>query len=375
MMKKHLSLCLALGIMLISAVSLPAQSSDKKPVSLTWLTMVGGETYNFTEGVLHNDVFDELAKRTGVTMDFTPAIGANDYNARVGLLLASGNVPDIIMARDGVSLDKILKSGIALDIEDLVKKYGPNIMKYGKKALAVMKLQRSNGTGKLYGIPEGISLGSDLDQNYPQGFYVRWDLYKKLGKPAIKNEDDYLKVVADMLKLEPKNKDGKKNYGFGFDLKWPGAHMQLGDYPFTALGGIYFATWENSVDIRNESVFVPRITENNLFAREMLFWNKAVRMGLVDPESISQDTAGRDSKAKEGRYLAQAGWVSSIMQQAEQTFIDDGTPEKGFAQVIVESLTSKDKMVMANLPTAGGSTTTIITKVIHMTIRVPRSAA
>jgi putative aldouronate transport system substrate-binding protein len=344
------------------------QASGKAPIKMTWLTMVGGETYNFTEGVIHNEIFDEIARRTGVTWDFSPCIGANDYNQRIGLLLASGEIPDIIMARDGVSLDKILKAGVALEIDDLVKKHAPNIMKYGKKALAVMKLQRSDGTGKLYGIPEAISLGAQVNQLYPQGFYLRWDLYKKLGMPRLATEDDYLKVLADMLKLEPVNKDGKKNYGFGFDLKWPGAHMQLGDYPFEPLAGIYFGTWENNVDIRNEWKFIPRIAENNAFTRQMRFMNKAWRMGLIDPESITQDGAILDQKFKECRYMAQTTWGDKV-PQSDQAFIDGGEPQKGFAPVIVESLTSKDYLDMGNLLTAGGSTTTIITKACKDPVR------
>lgn len=335
------------------------EKGGKEPVTITWFGNVGGSSYTFTEGILHNPVFDEIAKQTGVTLDFTPCIGTTDYAERLGIILAGGEIPDVIEAVDGQALLKVIKAGVVRDdLDALVKQHGPNILKNTKKAVAVSKLLRSNNTGKLYGFIDNVQNSPNWNPIYPSGFYVRWDLYKKLGTPKIKTTDDFLNLVAEMLKLEPQNRDGKKNYGFGFNLKWQGSHMMLGDYPFEQLAGIYFATWENNVDIRDEWKFIDRISADSVFVKEMRFWNKAWRMGLIDPESITMDGAAIEQKNKDCRYLAQAAWPDTI---ADQVFIDNGEPEKGYGLVIIEDITATDALDMCDIPSAGVSKTTIIT--------------
>lgn len=42
---------------------------------------------------------------------------------------------------------------------------------------------------------------------------VRWDLYKELGYPEIKNLDDMVEVLAQMKEICPKDDNGKTTYG------------------------------------------------------------------------------------------------------------------------------------------------------------------
>lgn len=51
---------------------------------------------------------------------------------------------------------------------------------------------------------------------------VRWDLYKELGYPEIKNLDDMVEVLAQMKEICPKDDNGKTTYGVSLFNDWDG---------------------------------------------------------------------------------------------------------------------------------------------------------
>ena len=51
---------------------------------------------------------------------------------------------------------------------------------------------------------------------------LRWDLYKELGYPEIKNLDDMVDVLAQMKELCPTDDNGKTTYGVSLFADWDG---------------------------------------------------------------------------------------------------------------------------------------------------------
>jgi len=138
-----------------------------------------------------------------------------------------------------------------------------------------------------------VGLGGSIGNPYrPKvGFYVRWDLYKKLGYPKIETFEDFIPVVKRMLQFEPMNKDGKQNYGVS---AWFGQGGEFGVWslrsPFYFYSG-YIASLFYEIDEDTDDIKPTMTDANSMFWKGIEWWNKAYRAGIVDPDAFVQKFA------------------------------------------------------------------------------------
>ena len=71
-----------------------------------------------------------------------------------------------------------------------------------------MRKYYSNGDGGLYFWTP--NLGGEIGSQMWNGLTIRWDWYKELGYPEVKNEDDFLNVVKQIVDLHPTTENGDK---------------------------------------------------------------------------------------------------------------------------------------------------------------------
>ncbi|WP_186446299.1 extracellular solute-binding protein, partial [Paenibacillus cremeus] len=130
-------------------------------------------------------IVKEIEKRTNTKLNLT-WISPNNYQDRVNVVLASGDIPDLLFVPDPwqTQVRDMAKQGAFWDVTDMIKDY-PNLMKEAKEALVLTKME----DGRNYGIPrpqaaEGSSFPS-----------VRKDWLDKLGLPVPKTMDDMYAVM------------------------------------------------------------------------------------------------------------------------------------------------------------------------------------
>ena len=298
----------------------------KKPVTITWFGGVPQASF-LTTGIQDDVIMNTIKEKTGVTIDHTPSIGISDQDEKAAVLIAGGDSPDVMYASVKL-VQTVLKGKGALALDDLLKTNGQELAKNCAKAIAASKLLKSDDTHAFYFIPHRIDMSDFSGTTVENGYNIRWDLYAKLGYPTVNNDDDFLKLLQDMVKLEPKNKEGKPNYGLGMFLG-EGWSNHMIDKAHGAYQGIVQMTTNVSIDVANDKV-VARVTDpESAYWDSLAFYNKAYRMGLFDPESITLKFDAYCNKAKVGRYMA--GECNWCLGGVNDQFVSDGTPEKGFA--------------------------------------------
>ena len=256
------------------------------------------------EGIVETDLDKALKDTTGVVID-----RINCTIEKLALVSSSGDLPDIIHFFSSPDVAKnMTASGALQPLDSLLDQYGQNLRTNIPTALKWSK--EIFGGGTTYIIPTRTWI-AELDRpnrnGWYGGYYTRWDVYKAIGAPEMKNEDDYLDVLKKMMEYQPTNKDGKKVYGLTLWTDW-------GLWPFNQTYGRtygYEILQSLSAMLNRETKEVQSqfLDPNGIFWQAMKFYNKAWIKGVLDPEGFVIKTDQVADKIKTGEVLATpANW-------------------------------------------------------------------
>lgn len=278
---------------------------DKTPITLKLFVP---QNSNIQNGVQNDPVAKEIFKQTGIKLDVESDSGMD----KIKVMVASGDLDDITILSDVKYIEPLIKSNFIVPMDNYLKD-APNLKKYESMAIKFSRDQYSNGTGKLYVLPQRAFTENKPIINGLSGIQLRWDYYKELGCPKINNYNDLINVLAKMQKKHPTNSDGKKVYGLSTFVDW-GVYAYLNNptLEYSPLQGLNNYADYNA--ITNE--YIPLTDDRNLLWQGADFYNKAYKADILDPESFTQGFYNEIGKTAEGRVLCQfQDWMVSSANQ------------------------------------------------------------
>lgn len=189
---------LLLAAAMLSATGTKETPKPQGPVTVTAMANVSDQI-----PPEDNLVLREIRKRTGI--HFVPTmVPSSEYPAKLNVVIASGDLPDIISA-GGYNVLQYAENGLTIPLDDLLQKFGQNILSNKKELL----IGNAVYNGKIHMIPAGITYGSNLS--------VRKDWLANTGftvpaghGPLNLTVDEYYKVLKAFTENDP-NKNGKKD--------------------------------------------------------------------------------------------------------------------------------------------------------------------
>lgn len=294
------------------------------------------------------DVFDNQANYQGIASGWYAEYVKKKFNMELNIIApnvagggdtlfqtrsAAGNLGDIIMigAENGRLADTV-KAGLMYDITDMAKA-SPNLTKYMK---GIENIQKLIGSDKIYAIPSEVSESSPLtpseglDLTY--GPYIRWDLYTAVGSPELKTMEDLLPVLKLMQEKNPASDSGKKTYAISLFKDWDGNMMCLAKQPACMYG-----VDENGFTLVSaDGKMVQSIIDNDsLYIRALKFFYQANQMGILDPDSSTQNWDTLFSKYQDGAVLwSPWPWLG----QAAYNTVERKAEGKGFMYAPVKDM-------------------------------------
>lgn len=299
------------------------KAAQEEPVEISMYGPLFSSTL-FESGVQDDPISKEIEKRIGVKISIDT--NADREGTRLNAMLASGDLPDLIMVNDKKYLQPLIDGNNIIPLDELIQTYGKDILADTPVKVEFSKKYYSNDTGKLYIIPGDDGVNSP---NFEAsiGAKVRWDYYKELGYPKYNNMFDLLPILADMQKNHPTTADGKKVYGLsGWLNEWG-----LWNYiVFAQVWHGVFAEYPGfmDVDVENATAKSYITNENSTLWDGVRFFNKANRLGILDPDVYTQKSEQSLEKIKAGRVLfGYAGWMTD---SANQELAAKGDTDKGF---------------------------------------------
>lgn len=301
-----------------------------------------GTTSKKYEKTIEATVFDSQANYQGVQTGWFGKIVKDKFNMTLNLIApnvagggdtlfktrsAAGNLGDIVMiGSENGRLSDTAKAGLLVDLTDKIKNC-QNLSSY-PKAIEMVKSLVSDG--KVYAIPSQVSKQSPTtpsegyDLTY--GPYLRWDYYTAMGSPAINSMDDLLNVLKDMQKKFPKSDSGKKTYAFSFFKDWDGNMMCCAKNILCCINGYDEQGFQFlSADSKaTQSI----IDDDSYYVKALQYMYKANQMGLVDPDSTTQNYDTMYSKYQDGQilysmwpWLGQAAYNTPAHKKAGKGFM------------------------------------------------------
>lgn len=165
-----------------------------EPITLTFFDKNTGDPFG------NDDVSKEIIKRTGVSLEMQQPTG--NANEKLNLLLASGDLPDIIlMDRSGDITNKYISTKSFIPLNDLIDKYGPDVKSmYGN----ILNQTRSEDGQNYY-----LSNWYGFEEEPVFGFMMRKDVLAQVapdvaagGKPI--TTDEYIDILKKVKEKNPK---------------------------------------------------------------------------------------------------------------------------------------------------------------------------
>lgn len=309
-----------------SAISSSGSSAADQKVTLKWWhpydSAAGG-----VNGIHDDSIMNQIKKDTGVTIDFVFDLTQDKYNA----CLAAGDLPDIITAHN-TDINTLIDGKDVVDMKPYLAQYGKDITAETPEKIQYAEKFMSENQNKLYFLP---TWDTDIDQKANKtfadgsgiGFYLRWDLYEKVGMPSLgKTLFDTIPVLKKMQDAYPKTADGKKVYALA---PW------FGDWDlwnFTIFTQRYL-----NVDAEHDKFIDIQIKDNGYMKSQINdtssslwlgaeYYNKAFQAGIIDPDSFTENYDSYLTKMKAGRILCTpVSWATSNADVTKA-----GHPEQGF---------------------------------------------
>jgi len=206
---------------------------------------------------------------------------------------AAGNLGDLICVNNQDLKDSINAGNLIMDITGL---YNSNMPAYSSQfSPAIKNLQAFLETDKVYGIPTVASTQSPLSPNTdgvnPQyGSYMRMDIYAEIGAPVINSLDDLLPILQQMVEACPQTETGRPTYGMSLFKDWDGGgamqNAALIAYQYGWTRGTGSAVcFYNPKTGETQSY----LDEDGLYKRTLQLYFDANQMGIMDPDSPTQD--------------------------------------------------------------------------------------
>ena len=277
-----------------------------------------------------NKTYKWIEEKFGVTFSWDILVG--DKDQKIGVLIASGDLPDVVE----VDSEKFQGAGCLRDLKPMIEKYAPNIKKHYATAWMQMIDQDSkkdaNGNiieEHIYSLPNyGVIDGIPSDTYYNgNGWWIQKAVLKEYGYPTIKYIDEYFDLLEKYYKKYP-TIDGMPTIPFNiitadweaFDLWNP--PQFLGGNPNDGNGHV--------VNENGKYVYYDIFTDANA-KRWFKLANGYFQRGLIDPESFTDNRDQYYAKIAQGRVLGMfiQGW--QFMGEPEQTLWTAGKDERTYA--------------------------------------------
>lgn len=271
-----------------------------------------------SDDIITLDVYSQLANFSGEQTGWSADLLKEKLGIKINIIpdsdgvfetrMESGDLGDVVVwSNDNTNYPLAVQNGLLFDWEedDLLTDYGAYIKENMPDALQKNRDLTSTITDgasdTLYGFGHNVAASSEDHESFFYTWDIRWDLYKELGYPEVKDLNDYEKLLKDMQKICPKDDSGNKVYAVSLWPDWDDAMVMYVKATATA----YYGYDELALGLYDSQTgnFHDALEENGPYLEMLKFYNNLYQDGLVDPDSMTQTYDKMIEKVQNGGVL------------------------------------------------------------------------
>lgn len=317
------SLAISLAGLFLASVALAGCSSDSKSTAPS-NEPSGSGTLDHSKPITLT-VFNNAANYQGEQTGWYGKLIKDKFNITLNILApqvagdqlyktrtAAGDLGDLLII-DNSQLEELLPAGLIMDLTDKLKntKYlSQYVDKHFKPFNAAF--DKVNPDGKIYALPtftadtSPTTFSEELPYSSP---ILPWDYYKGVGAPKLNNLQDLLSVLKQMQAKYPKTPDGKPIVPITLWKDWDGGTGAMENVRWVSNWyGYEKPDSTTTIQLNAKGNIVPIIDDNSMYKKILQFYFDANQMGLVDPDSPTQDWNKVSEKLTNKQVLLQ--WYS-----------------------------------------------------------------
>ena len=247
-------------------------------------------------------VFSELANKSGEQIGWIAKMLLEEFNVVINIIpsdegvletrMESGNLGDIVVWGGEDNYKKAVKAGLLYDWDEdnLIQEYGPYIYENMPYALEKNRLLTQNITegasDALYGFGHNVATTSANHEPFFYTWDIRWDLYKQLNYPEVRDLFDLVDVFVEMKKICPTDDNGNETYAASLWPDWDGDMVMY----VKALGTAYYGYDEHGIGLYDSDTgtYYDALKADGPYLECLKFFNKLYQNNLLDPNSMTQ---------------------------------------------------------------------------------------
>ncbi len=336
-----------ISLLLLAMVGVAACSNNSAPSSQSASSSGNPSTGNskdpYVIKVLHStatnikksdetDIGKAIKEKFNIVFEYV-SFTENELD-QMNLMLSAGNYPEIVRLSDNSVLDKYIRAGALLPLDDYLKDT-PEFKKRYEAQIPLWRLPAHDS--KLYKWENNVP--TDYRNNLEAlDIAVRIDVLEKAGWPKLLSTDDYIQFLKQAMKDNPTT-NGQKTIGMTIPFAEPwgiqgisGIMYEKGGRYSTA-GGNLGVIW-NQVDEKYEDYM-----ENEYVKENLLFFNQLYREGILDKDSFTDLLPQSTDKQLSGKALST--WYPVIVDNP--TAVKSGHPEWQMINLPIRSKTQIER--------------------------------
>ncbi|MDF2921429.1 MAG: hypothetical protein K0R57_343 [Paenibacillaceae bacterium] len=270
----------------------PTAAASSAPVTISMWAELNANAAAVLSDLNETVSVQEWSKKTNATFKFQhPPAGSKDA---FGLMLATGNLPDVILQNWSWipgGLSKLKADGDIIALNDLIDKHAPNLKKILDDNPEVMKQLKADN-GEIYAIPH-LRAGQYGKYKTFSGLIIRQDWLDELGLQKPETMDEWETVLKAF-----KEKKGATAPFTMYKDQIPGYEDFLGAY------GIGMDFYVNNGTVKYGSI-EPAFKD---YLTTMKRWYDE---GLIDRDFVTNDAKTRDAIITSGKSGAFYQFIGS----------------------------------------------------------------
>ena len=243
-----------------------------------------GRSVDPNQGYVNGDTIDdnlwyrEYLTRLNIDVENEWTAMTSEYNTRLNLAIASGDIPDVIMLNNQTQLRTLVEAGMVADITDAYEEYASENTKAFMSGDGGNALDICTYDGRLYALPYMNATVYNVSL-----LWIRQDWLDNLGLQAPENMEDVIEIARAFTHDDPDGNGADDTYGLAFsDVLFDGTTSLVG------LFNGYHAYPDHWITLDDGSIAYGGVQPEAKEALAALA--EMYQEGLIDPDFAVKDT-------------------------------------------------------------------------------------